>query len=333
MLLKKFLFPVTCLVAFLIILLFVFSSAPKPKSDNLYHAAMKRSYKIFSPQIPEKMVFAGENVPLENFYVRESLDREIVSNTYWHSNTLLLLKRAYRFFPVIEPILKEHNIPDDFKYVALIESGLRNVTSPAGASGYWQFMTKTAQNYGLEVNEYVDERNHIIKSTHAACAYLGDSYESCKNWAIAAAGYNMGLGRVLNSMGQQEVKSYYDLYLNAETSRYIYRILAIKLIYENPGNYGFYLREQDLYPPLKYKEITVDSSVQDLRKFAIEMGVNYKILKLFNPFLVNRKLINSNGKEYIIFIPDQKDLLQTELQKTIRDTLNIFNDTIRVNQL
>lgn len=258
---------------------------------------------IEGARLPKKIDFAGEAVPLNQFDVRESLDKELQVNTYWHSSTLLTLKRASRWFPVIEPILKANNIPDDFKYLALIESGLQQVKSPAGAAGFWQIMESTAREHGLEVNKDVDERKHVEKSTQVACEYLQDSYERFGNWTLAAASYNAGKRRIRTELERQKVDSYYDLYLNTETTRYIYRILAIKNIYENQKKFGFELKNNDLYKPLKYREVSFTTEVKDLIAFAKKHGTTYKMLKKLNPWLVNDMLRNSTKKKYTIKLP------------------------------
>lgn len=263
-------------------------------------------YQISGAKVPEQIEFAGESTPIDKFYVREGLDKEMQVNTYWHSSTLLLLKRANRWFPVIEPILEKNGIPADFKYLALIESGLENVKSPADAAGFWQLLEGTAEENGLEVNKDVDERYHPEKSTQAACEYLNEAYDQFGDWTLAAASYNAGERRIRNALRDQEVSSYYDLFLNPETSRYIYRILAIKTIYENQSLFGFKLSDEDLYQPVPYREVSFDKEIKDLVRFALENGTNYKMLKTLNPWLVNDILRNSTKKEYTIKLPAQK---------------------------
>ncbi|MBN1598741.1 MAG: lytic transglycosylase domain-containing protein [Bacteroidales bacterium] len=275
------------------------------------NAGRKTSYSIYNPlevripAVPKRMTFSGEKVPLEYFDVRESLEKEIIVNTYFHSQTILNIKRSARYFPIIEHILKENNVPDDFKYLAVIESGLSNVTSPLGAKGYWQLLEGTATDYGLEVNDEVDERYHIEKSTLAACSYLIESYKRYKNWTLVAASYNTGRRGVDRQMERQNEDNYYDLLFNEETARYVYRILAIKLILENPDMFGFFISEDELYCPVLYKEIIVNGKIEDLSVFAKEYGTNYKILKFLNPWLRNKQLTNPKKKEYVIKIPLQ----------------------------
>lgn len=273
------------------------------KVDDLYKAHVKENYQVFSLATPEEVTFAGQPVPLDVFGVREKLDRELLVNTYWHSNTFLTFKRANRWFPVIEPILKANGVPEDFKYLAVIESGLTNAVSPAGARGFWQFMTSTGKEYGLEISDEVDERYHVEKSTEAACRYLLDAYEKYEDWSLVAASYNMGMAGVNRQLERQKATNYYDLLLNAETARYVYRILAIKEILNNSADYGFILRPRDLYEPYKTRTVTVDSTVNDFAQFAIDQGVTYNVLKTLNPWLRESYLKNRGGKVYEIKLP------------------------------
>ncbi len=262
-----------------------------------------QGYKIISPDFPSEMNFAGERVPMDNFEVYERVDREFLTNTYWHSFTLLSIKRANRWFPVIEPILKKNGIPDDFKYIALIESGLANAISPAGATGFWQFLEGTALEYGLEVNEQVDERYDVEKSTEAACRYIWNAYNKFGSWTLAAASYNMGIPNVEKQLGRQMTKNYYNLVLSEETSRYIFRVLALKEILTAPSKYGYYVDINKLYPQLKTYNVDVNYSISDLAVFAVDKGFNYKILKYYNPWLRDIELNNRSGKLYSIKFP------------------------------
>ena len=264
-----------------------------------------QGYKIISPNIPEQILFAGEGVPIENFEVYERIDREVLVNTYWHSATILAIKRAARWFPVIELILKQNNIPDDFKFLAVVESNLENVVSPAGATGYWQFIKSAAVKYSLEVNDEVDERYNVEKSTQAACDYLNEAYIKFGSWTMAAASYNAGINGIEKWKNLQKTNNYYNLVLGAETSRYIARIVAIKLIMENPRLYGYDLNQSDLYGALKYKEVALDSSVTDFADYAVTLGINYKTLKLYNPWLRDTSLKNKNGVAYKIKVPEE----------------------------
>jgi hypothetical protein len=257
-----------------------------------------------SVKIPDNVSFAGEKMPLEQFDVKEALDRELLSNSYFHSQTIRYIKLAPRYFPVIEPILKEMGIPDDFKYLAVAESGFNpKATSPAGAVGFWQFLDATAKEYGLEVNKEVDERYHVEKSTYAFCSYLRSSYNKFGSWTLAAASYNGGMARVQSQKARQKMSDYYDLLFVEETQRYVFRIAALKLIMENPEQYNFVVRENEKYPFIKTREVEIKGSVKNFADFAIEQGINYKLLKDFNPWLRDDKLTNAAGKKYTVKIP------------------------------
>ena len=305
----KFLASVMFLVGIGFSVLFFSESVPPLMQAQTYQDTSKfeqnfyNNYGVYALNVPEEVFFAGEEVPVELFDVRESLDRELLVNTYWHSQTLFLMKRASRYFPLIEPILKEYGVPDDFKYLAVAESGLENARSPANAVGYWQFLTGTARDYGLEINNEVDERYSIEKSTEAACKFLLQSYKLYNNWTLAAASYNMGRDGISKQMVRQKETDYYDLLLGEETSRYVFRIIALKAIFSNPREYGFNIRQQDLYKPLPYELVEVTGSVPDFAVFAQENGTNYKILKFLNPWLREAYLLNPSGKTYYIKIP------------------------------
>jgi hypothetical protein len=291
-----------------------------------YYLKFKTDYGIYSPPIPETLDFAGEDVPLNIFYVNEKLEREILVNTYWHSNTLLMFKRAARWFPVIEPILKRNGIPDDFKYLSLVESSFSNVTSPAGAKGFWQLMKSTAVEYGLEVNRQIDERYHVEKATEAACKYLSDAHKIFGNWTLVAAAYNMGMGGVRKQVDIQKASTYYDMSLNSETSRYVYRILAVKTIFSNPKAYGFRLRQKDLFPPLKYTTVTVDTTIADLAAFVKSYDISYKMLKELNPWMLTYYLPDASHKKYEIKIPAKEMMNYRELRKRGDEKVGIFGD-------
>ena len=262
-----------------------------------------QTLRVEALDIPNVMTFAGERVPLQDTDVRERLDREIHVNTYWHSNMLLMIKKANRFFSEIEPLLKKYNLPDDFKYLAVAESGLDNVTSHAGASGFWQFMKATGKEYGLEINNYVDERFNLELATKVAAQYLINSKELFGSWTNAAAAYNAGNAGITKQMKRQDATDYYSLLLNSETGRYVFRILAFKEILSNPEKYGFYVDQQDLYQVIPTKTIIIDTPVEDFAKFAKQQGINYKILKIHNPWLRDTYLKNASGKAYSIKIP------------------------------
>lgn len=249
--------------------------------------------------------FAGERVPLEIIDVQERLDRELVVNINLHSSTTLSIKRANRFFPIIEPILKRHGIPNDFKYLCVIESGLANATSPAGAKGFWQFMPETAKEYNLEVSSTVDERLDVAKATEAACAYLKKAYAKFGNWTAVAAAYNRGMAGIERQQIAQGVTDYYDMFLNEETSRYVFRILALKEIMSHPDKYGYVFSKNELYHPIKTKTVTVNNSIDNLQTWALEQGINYKLLKLHNPWLIDTSLIVNESKSYDVQIPSE----------------------------
>lgn len=288
-----------------------------------YQDYINTKYQVFAMPLPTSMNFAGEEVPLDNLFVRDNLDREILVNTYWHSNTFLFQKRANRWFPIIEKILKKNKMPDDLKYLALVESGLDNVRSPAGAAGFWQFLSSTGRGYDLEINSYVDERYNLEKSTEAACDYLRKAYKQFGSWSLAAASYNMGKGGLNNQLNKQKVNSYYDLYLNKETSRYVYRILAAKLILSNSENFGFQIRNKELYKPYSTYVVTVDSSVSNLPQFALDMGTNYATMRHLNPWIRGYELPNSIGKTYSIKLPKGNFHIEEEL---------VDEDSVEVNE-
>ncbi len=249
--------------------------------------------------------FAGEALPMESFDVRERLDRELMRNSYWHSNTILNVKKAGRYFPIIEAILAENNIPDDFKYLAVAESDLSNAVSPAGAKGFWQFMKGTAGDYKLQVNSEVDERYHLEKATRAACKFLQKQYDRFGSWALVAAAYNMGAYRLDKEMKQQRAKNYFELNLNQETSRYLFRIVAIKEILSNPRDFGFYVDDTDTYKAIPdFKTVDVSGPVANWGDFAVKHGTNYRMLKVYNPWLISSSLTNKSGKKYQIRIPN-----------------------------
>jgi membrane-bound lytic murein transglycosylase D len=298
---RKITNPISYLIVFVglvgIVLVFTFSTSSK--KDSIKASTMVAS----NISLPETVDFAGEKVPLEYFDVREALERELLINTYWHSQTLMLIKRSTRYLGTIEAILKKNNIPDDFKYLALAESGLINVSSPMGAVGFWQFIPATAKDYGLEINAEIDERYNYEKSTQAACKYLRESHDLYKNWTMAAASYNVGRKNLNQQIQRQYTNNYYDILVNDETSRYVFRILALKLILNDPEKYGLSLSKKDYYQPFPFTELTINYPVKDLAKFAFEKGTNYKMLKLLNPWLRDNVLTNKEGKVYQVKIP------------------------------
>ncbi|WP_405201698.1 lytic transglycosylase domain-containing protein [Dokdonia sp. LLG6352-1] len=275
------------------------------KDEKVQTEKLVNDYNVYAIPMPDGLNFAGEEVPVQNPDIKERMDRELLVNTYWQSNALLLFKRAHKYFPIIEPILAEEGVPDDLKYLAVIESGLTQAVSPARATGFWQIMKETGKEYGLEVNSNVDERYHIEKSTRAACQYLKKSKERFGNWTAAAAAYNAGNYGVSRRFEEQNVDDYYDLLLGEETGRYVFRIIALKEILNNPKKYGFNFRTEDLYTAVPTYKVEVDTAVTDFVKFAERFGINYKILKIHNPWLREPKLNNSSRKKYYIEIPKQ----------------------------
>lgn len=265
------------------------------------------TYKIHALQIPNKVEFAGESISLDEPDLRERMDKELLVNTYWQSNTLLMIKRSHKYFPMIEKILEEEGVPDDFKYLALIESGLENVASPKGAKGFWQIMRATGRELGLEVNTNVDERYHIALSTRVACKYIKKAKEHLGSWTLAAASYNRGLSGVKRILKQQQADNYADLLLGTETKRYVFRILAVKQIVEYPERYGFVVEDAQKYPPIQYRTVEVDTAITNIARFSKQMGVNYKMMKIYNPWLLQNHLNNKSRKLYHIALPIEKD--------------------------
>ncbi|MFN4881073.1 MAG: lytic transglycosylase domain-containing protein [Bacteroidota bacterium] len=254
--------------------------------------------KTYSVVLPDNLSFCSEPVPLNDQDVRERLDRELLINTYWQSQTLLIIKEFNKIKPIVEPILKEYGIPEDFIYLAAAESGYRNLVSPSKAAGIWQFLEETGKSYGLEINNEVDERYHFEKSTIAACKYIQKSYQKFGNWTMAAASYNMGLTGLDEVSFSQKQTNYYDLHLNTETSRYVFRILALKEILRSPSKYGFMISETDLYKPHAFKSISIDTAIASLTDFAALYKMTYKELKILNPWLRSNMLTNKSTKSY-----------------------------------
>lgn len=277
----------------------------KEKQTDRDDTAVK-DYNVYALPVPEKMDFAGEEVPLHLQDIHERIDRELLVNTYWQSNGLLLLKRANKYFPIIEPILAEEGVPDDFKYLAVIESGLTQAVSPARAVGFWQIMEGTGKDYNLEINDNVDERYHIEKSTRVASKYLKKSKEKFGTWTLAAAAFNAGDRGIQRQLDRQKVDDYYDLLLGEETGRYIFRILALKEIMNDPKKYGFNFEDKHLYNHVPTHKVKVDTAVSDFADFAKEFDINYKILKIHNPWLREAHLNNASRKTYYIEIPEEK---------------------------
>jgi hypothetical protein len=280
-----------------------------------------QSYKVLPVPLPDNMNFAGEAVPMNHLGIRENLEQEMLVNIYWQSQTMLMLKRANRYFPEIEKILKKNGIPADFKYLALAESGFTYKASPAGAAGFWQILKSTALAGGLRVDKDVDERYNLEKSTEVACKYFKQAYDEFHNWTLVAASYNMGMGGVAKAIAFQKQGGYYDLGLNTETSRYVYRILALKEIQTNPEKFGFYVKSSELYPLIPTIQVNVDSSIDNLADFAISMHSNYRVLKILNPWLSSSSLPNPDKETYTIAFP-KTDATFVDLGENIT-----YNDT------
>jgi membrane-bound lytic murein transglycosylase D len=286
------------IVFFALFFILVFSC----KTENKEVKPTVESVRQNLPPIPKTISLFGEKLSLEDEDIRERLDREIMANAYFHSQTILNMKRAARFFPIIEPILKEQNLPNDFKYLPIIESNLANVTSPAGAKGYWQFMPETGREYNLIIDDEVDERYNLIKATNAACRYLKNAKDSVGTWMLATAAYNRGIGGIKSDMKWQEATHYFDMDMNGETSRYLLRFIAIKLIMENPEKYGFDMKKIELYKPFQTETVSVSMPIENLALWAREKGINYKILVKLNPWILGNKLTKNLGS-FTLLLP------------------------------
>ena len=271
--------------------------------DDIYKGEPLLPQKVAALDLNRPFDFAGEALPMDNFDVRERLDAQLLRNAYYHSSTVMNIKRSKRFFTEIENILAENNLPSDLKYLAVAESSLTNAVSPAGAKGIWQFMTGTGKEYGLEINKEVDERYHLEKATRAACKYLEDKRKKFGSWTLAAAAYNMGSRGLSNEMAAQKMDNYYDLNLNRETGAYVFRIVALKELIKQPEAFGFYIEEDYKYQPLEFINVVVDASIPNLGDFAKEHGITYRMLKVYNPWLISSKLTVSKGNEYLVKIP------------------------------
>ena len=312
---RKQIFAVLILAGVLILIISIGESFKSTAgSDNELLISYDTTYTNKPYKLPDKVTFAGERIPLKNFDTRESLDREILTSAYRHSSTILIIKRANRYLPVIEKILRKNNIPDDFKYLVAAESEYSNMISPAGATGFWQIMKATGIEQGMEINSVVDERYDIEKSTQFACDYFKKSYGKYGNWTLTAASYNSGRAALDEQIRIQQQENYYNLLLSEETARYIFRVIAYKLVISDPASYGFTIRNDELYPVLEYKEVKVDTTVTSFSAFAEHFGTNYKLLKFLNPWLRKPYLKPKPGKEYIIKIP-AKGMRTTESQE------------------
>jgi len=295
------------------------------QNDDQNERDFHNAYKIYNVPLPSKLDFAGEEAPMEYAFVRENLEREVTVNTYWASATVIIMKRSNRYLPIMKPIFKKYGVPDDMAYIAMIESQLSNVISPAAAVGFWQFTKASAMENNLEVNDEVDERYSVLQSTEAACRFMKASYERFGSWTLAAASYNAGRTRIVSAINDQNQHNFYHLYLNDETSRYIYRILALKIIMQDPQRYGFNLRNKDLFAPVPTEQITINEPIPDLNAFASKNGISYKTLKDFNQWLRQPKLTNKKRSSYTILIPKQGFLLYKTQQRSISKPDEFFN--------
>ncbi len=302
------------------------------------------NFKVLGLNIPSNLAFAGETVPQNDIEIKESLEKEFFTNKSWKSSSAGLFNKVQKWFPIIEPILKKEGIPDDFKYVAVIESHLSNVVSAMGAAGFWQLMPQTAQGYGLTVNNDIDERYDVEKSTYVACQHFKDGYKYFKNWTLSAAAYNVGIGGIQQALKKQKIDNYYDLLLNKETGAFIYRILAYKTLLSNPKHFGVNtkIRKSNAFPP--YELVKVDSTINNLHAFAKQIGTDFITLKTFNAWLVGTKLSNPDKKTYEFKVPKNKSVdlsaffedvyqqqivVDTTLTKISNDTLLIKKDTLQ----
>ncbi|MFO7868085.1 MAG: lytic transglycosylase domain-containing protein [Bacteroidales bacterium] len=273
----------------------------KPPASTPYTIEIKQLY------IPDTIKLFNEPVPVHNFDIRESLERELLVNVYWQSQTTMFFKKVGRYFPIIEHVLEKNNIPTDFKYLALAESGFLQDVSPAGATGYWQFLKKTALEYDLTVNRYIDERYDIEKSTEAACKYFQKAYIRFGSWALAAASYNVGMFGLSKQLDYQEIDSFYDLHTNSQTGRYVFRILALKLIIENPEKYGYFLNPDEKYHMPEYTTYTIDTAISDVTQFAKKVHSNYKMVRIMNPWIRSTSLPSPKDDPYQIRIVTEND--------------------------
>lgn len=288
-------FPITGI--FLIISFFMISSFTIKNQNE------EKNWSV--PEIPANPEFCGEKVPLDKFDVKERFEKELIINKYYHSTTIQSLRRTTKWFPLISEILKKNNVPEDFKYLALIESNLENLVSYRGATGFWQIMPDAGKELGLEINNEIDERYDVIKSTEAACRYLKNAYTRFGNWTTAAASYNIGLSGISRLMDKQKTQNYYDVYMGEETSRYIFRILAMKELVNNPEKFGYFLRETDYFAQFEYKEITINDKIESWVDFAIENKISYRQFKAFNPWVRDYQLQNKENKIYKIRLPKE----------------------------
>ncbi|MCW3078329.1 MAG: Murein transglycosylase [Bacteroidetes bacterium] len=285
-----------------------------PSEDSVAYS--NNNFYVLGLNIPSTLDFCGEKIPSNNYEIKKHLDREFFNKSYWKSNSAVLFAKAQKWFPYIEPILKKEGVPDDFKYVAVIESHLSNIVSPAGAAGFWQLVPGSARNYNLEVNEYVDERYHVEKATRAACRLFKEAHSNFNNWTLSAAAYNLGIGGIQAALKKQNTSNYYDLLLNKETGSFVYRILAYKTLFASPQHFGIKKKKWNYYPLIPFKVYKVDSSITNLSAFAKHIGCNKATVKFFNPWLLQDVLPNPEKKVYEIRVPKN---LTADYSSYIRD--------------
>jgi len=290
-------FFVAMLLVYILLKIFLLS----PSANNVSYT--DSNFSVLGLNIPKNLDFCGEKIPSNDLEIKADLEKEFFNNNYWKSNSKVLFRKAQRWFPYIEPILKQEGIPDDFKYLAVIESHLSNVVSPVGAAGFWQLVPVTAGYFGLEVNSEVDERYDVEKATHAACQHLKQAYRVFNNWTLSAAAYNRGIGGILKAMKQQNTNSYYELLLNSETGSFVYRILAYKTLFSSPEHFGIKKRKWNYFPKIPYKVYMVDSSITNISNFANHIGSTVGTIRLYNPWLLQNTLTNPGKKMYQIKIP------------------------------
>lgn len=298
-----------------------------------YEPQLQGRHQVYSLNIPTDIKFAGEHVPVKDIEVYERFDRELTLNVYWQANTLLLIKRSYRWFPMIEQTLRSQGVPQDFKYVAAIESMFENRTSPAGAAGFWQLVPSAAREFGLEINDEVDERFHPQKATVAACKYVKRAKRLLGSWTNALASYNVGMGSLQRSMANQQQQNFYNLLVNNETSRYVFRLLSFKEIMEHTDDYGFVISDKHLYRPYRLRYVKVSSTIPDLARWALQQGINYKLLKLYNPWLRKNTLTITGGKHYVIALPKDKVEMAFEENLSIQKTDSLVSDSVATDRL
>ncbi|PBQ33798.1 murein transglycosylase [Sphingobacteriaceae bacterium] len=313
--------PFVLLFAFVVFYFFLKAYILPPLPNSVSYT--NNNFYVFDLNIPPDLQFCGEKIPSNDFDIKKDLEKEFFNSAYWKNNSLALFQKAQRWFPYIEPILKKEGVPDDFKYLCVIESHLSNAASPAGAAGFWQLVPNSARNYGLEVNSEVDERYHVEKATHAACGHIKDAYAVFKNWTLSAAAYNRGIGGIQSAMAKQKTDNYHDLLLNRETGSFVYRILAYKTLFSSPGHFGIKKKKWTYYPKIPVRVLKVDSTISSLSAFAKSQGVTAGVIRLYNPWLLGDQLNNPAKKVYEISIPKNleadysgylKDLLAEEGQ-------------------